>query len=63
MASFATVSRPLEYRSGIAGLLTLYAMLCAGGVQADPCTVNGSQVPECVVQTDTGSLKGDEAST
>ncbi|MFZ1430190.1 MAG: hypothetical protein WAS21_25880 [Geminicoccaceae bacterium] len=61
MATVAMTSRSFARGTGIAGLVGLAAMLCVGSVRADPCTANGNQVPECVVQTDTGSLKGDRS--
>jgi hypothetical protein len=54
-------SRPVWRSAGIVSLAGVAMLLCAGSAVADPCTADGNTVPECVVQTDTGSLKGDHS--
>lgn len=54
-------SRPLRRGAGIVGAAGVAVLLSAAGAAADPCTADGNTVPECVVQTDTGTLKGDRS--
>lgn len=55
------MARLARCRAGIVGLALAAALLRAGSAAADPCTADGNTVPECVVQTDKGSLKGDRS--
>ena len=61
MVATAKTSRVLPRGAAILGLAGTALLLCAGGAAADPCTADGNTVPQCVVQTDTGSLKGDRS--
>ena len=54
-------SRSLRRGAGIVGAAGVALVLSAAGATADPCSADGNTVPECVVQTDTGSLKGDRS--
>ena len=61
MAATAKTSGTPWRGAAILGVAGVALLLGAGGAAADPCTANGSTVPECTVQTDTGSLKGDRS--
>ena len=46
-------------RLGAAGIMGVAATFCAGVANADVCQYEGNTIPQCYVQTDTGTLGGD----
>lgn len=61
MAKIAIRGQRLARCAGVVGFVGAVAALCAAGAAADVCQYNGNTIPQCVVQTDTGSLSADKS--